>query len=213
MNMTTMNFSPRLMLLLLVLATVIGCEEEKENPVKKRLAQQAAAKNAKPAEAGDPSLSYAPLPPPAVEAGKPIPVEGSAPVAATVPNNQAANNEVANTVQGVQIHLAGDINPEWSKPLQQGFGKQGRDYGPGYITETMTAYWRLRERASFEIPFQHTMKNYVASNNGKPPKDVATLKKEILDEAALQLPDLAPGQLYVYDPHSGELLVMQKKPN
>ncbi|MDZ4821730.1 MAG: hypothetical protein SGJ20_22445 [Planctomycetota bacterium] len=110
------------------------------------------------------------------------------------------------------IYMPGDINPEWTKPAKGHISGQGRDYGDGYVATVFEAYWSQRDRVGFQIPYEHTMKHYIAANNNKPPKNVAVLIKEILEPAALSLPELPMGEQYMYDPQTGELLVVAKSP-
>jgi hypothetical protein len=60
------------------------------------------------------------------------------------------------------------------------------------------------------------LKNFWALNNNQSPPTVAEFDQKILKEAGVSLPELSPGQFYVYDPGTRDLdlvlTVGQNKP-
>ena len=84
------------------------------------------------------------------------------------------------------------------------------NYGPGFITTPISTYFTLRERVAFRH-LQSELKNYVAAK-GKP-KDFAEVETKVIKPAAIQLPELPPGDRYVYLPDKGpwgEVMVLKK---
>jgi hypothetical protein len=49
------------------------------------------------------------------------------------------------------------------------------------------------------------LKNFWALNDNKSPPTVEEFDKKILKEAGVSLPELSPGQFYVYDPSAKDL--------
>jgi hypothetical protein len=88
-------------------------------------------------------------------------------------------------------------------------GRQ-RDYGGGAIMSPITTpisqYFSMRDRIPL-LQIQHDMDIYKAIHNNKYPKDMEEFRKEILEPANIELPELPPGAEYVYDGKTGELLV------
>ena len=89
-------------------------------------------------------------------------------------------------------------------------GKQGQGYGGGIITEPVHQYFSMRNQITWE-QIRHDMDIWQAIHN-RWPKDAKEFQKEILEPAGIELPELPPGNRYVYDPKAGELLVARKKP-
>jgi hypothetical protein len=88
----------------------------------------------------------------------------------------------------------------------RGVGEQGSKYGGGIVTEPVRQYFLLKQATVFEIQIPHALNLYHAEHN-KYPKDWAEFKREILDPASIQLPELPEGVRYVYDGKAGELQV------
>jgi hypothetical protein len=93
----------------------------------------------------------------------------------------------------------------------RGSGVKGRKYGGGVITEPVRQYFRLQQAAVFEIQIPHDVDLFKAQHN-RFPKDMAEFKREILEPASIQLPELPPNEHYVYDGKLGELMVERPAP-
>ena len=91
-----------------------------------------------------------------------------------------------------------------------GMGEKGRGYGGDMITVAPRAEWNVKERLVLD-QIQLAMDLYKAENGGNPPKTQEEYMAKIIQAQNIKLPTLPPGQRYVYDPHSGELMV--EKPN
>jgi hypothetical protein len=98
--------------------------------------------------------------------------------------------------------------PTYQK-AEVGVGQKGRDYGGGALMKPITtpasAYWRAQERITFD-QIQHSMDLYKAAN-GSAPKTQEEFMEKIIKENMLKLPQLPPGQRYVYLPDKEELMV------
>ena len=92
---------------------------------------------------------------------------------------------------------------------EPGVGKQGQDYGGGAlmapITTPVREFFGMRDRVNFDM-IKHDMDIYHAIHN-RYPKDTEEFQKEIIEPGNRDLPELPPGNHYVYDPKTGELFV------
>jgi hypothetical protein len=172
-------------ILLAALACVFGCGGEfpPEPP-----ATSMAAPPPTPAPPGDGSGASAP----AAEAAAEEP-------SAAVPADAAATEDMpaAAAAPGTTDEVA-----------QVGVGTKGKDYGgPGFVTTPIQAYFRTGERIAFEVQIPNAMKLYKADHNNKGPKTHEEFMNIIIKENGVQLPDLAEGEEFVYDPASEQLLV------
>lgn len=91
---------------------------------------------------------------------------------------------------------------------EKGVGVKGRSLDPheGLIVTSAKALFTVRERAVFEIQIPEALKLYKATND-KGPKSHEEFMAQIIDANQIQLPQLPPGQRYVYDPEKEELMV------
>lgn len=136
------------------------------------------------------------------------------PVAAN--DQKVADENAKGAVQapgGITIELATPQDIAASDPAKAGVGKQGRGYGGGIITEPIRQYFLGKQRIDLEIQIPNQMKTYKALNNDKYPADVQAYVREILEPLGVQLPELPVGEVYVYNPKNGELLVRKPNPN
>jgi hypothetical protein len=89
-----------------------------------------------------------------------------------------------------------------------GVGVKGKDYGgPGFVTTPNEAYFRTGERIAFEIQIPSAMKLYKAGHDNKGPKTHEEFMNVIIKENGVDLPELAEGEEYLYDPQTEQLLV------
>lgn len=84
---------------------------------------------------------------------------------------------------------------------------KGNSIGGGIITEPAHQYFRLKERAVFEIQLPHAMNLYKASNDGKGPATHDEFWQQIVVANNLNMPKLPQGQRYVYNPETEVLMV------
>jgi len=87
-----------------------------------------------------------------------------------------------------------------------GVGKRGRGYGPGLVTTPVATYWAAKEMIAFRVQIPDAMRLYKATN-GSAPKTHEEFMEKIIKENQVKLPELPPGQRYVYDPNREELMV------
>jgi len=68
------------------------------------------------------------------------------------------------------------------------------------------AYFSARERIVFEIAVPKALQLYEATN-GSPPRSHEEFMTQVIEAQGIKLPELPPGQRYVYDPQTKELMV------
>jgi len=101
---------------------------------------------------------------------------------------------------GVQSEGKPDAKPEVVREKAVvGVGKKGRDYEPGMVTTPVAVYFRGPQMMVFNIQIPHAMKLY-RGVNGHFPKSHEEFMQKIIKENQIQLPELPPGERYVYDP-------------
>jgi hypothetical protein len=91
---------------------------------------------------------------------------------------------------------------------EKGVGIAGRSLDPheGPIVTPAKTLFTVRERAVFEIQIPGALRLFKASN-GQGPKSHDEFMAQIIQANQIQLPELPPGQRYVYDPATEELNV------
>ncbi len=146
----------------------------------------------------------------------------SAPTQSGLTTNMAAAGAAAgmaspdlwNGPEGVQPARAAQPQPAPQpnanlEKAQAGVGKQGRDYGGGAIMAPVTVpvgtYFRARDRITF-IQVDDGMRLYKATN-GTAPKTHEEFMEKIIKAGQIKLPDLPPGDRYIYVPQREELCV------
>jgi hypothetical protein len=107
---------------------------------------------------------------------------------------QPAEIKLASEVQGVDLAKA-----------EGGVGKRGQGYGGGIITEPVRQYFIAQDRIKLNIEIPNAIKTYRALSNNQNPPTVEAFVKEVLNEYAITLPELKPGEFYVYDPTGKDL--------
>ncbi len=89
-----------------------------------------------------------------------------------------------------------------------GMGVKGHGYGGSYIAVVAASYWSTKERLGL-MQIQHDMDLFKANNDGKGPKTHEEFMQKIIKEGAIKLPELPPGQKYLYDPATETLMVLK----
>jgi len=97
-------------------------------------------------------------------------------------------------------------------PAQVGVGVKGRRLDDPRLVQMIVtparALFRTRERMVFEVQIPHALQLYEATHGRKPPTHDEFMR-QIIQFNQIRLPELPPGQRYVYDPQTGELMVEQ----
>jgi hypothetical protein len=86
-----------------------------------------------------------------------------------------------------------------------GRGNYGSGFGGGFGTTALSTYVRVEERAGY-LQVDQALKLYKATN-GELPKSHEEFMEKIIKANNINLPKLAPGAKYVYDPEKGELMI------
>jgi hypothetical protein len=92
--------------------------------------------------------------------------------------------------------------------------RKGRELGSGPIATPIGAYFSAKERIKL-IQFEKELSAWVTTHNRKP-RDFIELNEHVLKPAGMVLPQLRPGEKYVFDPKQGQygtLLVEQPPPS
>ncbi len=99
--------------------------------------------------------------------------------------------------------------PKTRKKAEVGDGKKGHYGRQGIITTPCATYFRAQERITFTIKIPHALDLYKAGNNNKGPETHEEFMEKIIKAQMIDLPDLRPGEKYIYDPEKGELFIEQ----
>ena len=123
---------------------------------------------------------------------------------------QAANDPAANAPAATDPAL-NDPAATVRTPAGVGVGKKGsslrNETGVGrIIAQPAVSLFAARERAVFEIQIPHAMQLYKALH-GNDPKTHDEFMANIIKANRIKLPELPPGQKYVYDPKTSQLMV------
>jgi hypothetical protein len=91
---------------------------------------------------------------------------------------------------------------------QKGVGIAGRSLDPyeGAVVTPAKTLFTVRERIIFEVQIPEALKLFKAMN-GQGPKSHDEFMTQIIQANQILLPELGPGQRYVYNPQTEELLV------
>lgn len=95
---------------------------------------------------------------------------------------------------------------------EKGVGIKGRslDEYEGPIVTPAKTYFTAKERIIFEIAVPHALALYEATE-GQGPKTHEEFMEKIVEANKIELPMLAPGHKYVYDPETKVLMVERPK--
>ena len=194
--------------------SVLGCGPDIE---KSPSQPQAAAPAAQPAEAPAP-LTVA-SEPAKTDDGQAKDASAAAPAAAA-PAEEMKPAETTDAMKGPAEPKAAAASlaaapPAAAPPAAMGereqaaagAGAKGRGYGGGIVTEPVHQYFTIQQRLVFEDQIPHAMNLYKAQHNDKGPPTHARFMKEIIADNSIPLPELPPGEKYVYDPKTEVLMV------
>ena len=134
--------------------------------------------------------------PPAQDQGVGLaPPSAPAPPAEPVENTETRPSEPAEAADSTAPVV--DENTE-TKVAEVGFGEKGHYDSKDYISVAVSTKFRVEEQIGL-LRIKNCMDQYKAIN-GKFPKDHEEFWKEIIEKNSIQLPDLPPGQRFLYDP-------------
>ncbi len=88
-------------------------------------------------------------------------------------------------------------------------GRSLDEYEGMYVTPAK-ALFTVREKAVFQIQIPKAMQLYKGIN-GRNPKTHDEFMSQIIEANIIRLPELPPGDSYVYDPEKGELMVEKRR--
>lgn len=91
-----------------------------------------------------------------------------------------------------------------------GVGQKGRRLDQDHVVDAIAApakkLFDIKEKAAFEFQVAPAM-NYFKALEGRAPKSHEEFMEKIIEANNIQLPELPPGQKYVYDPATEQLMV------
>lgn len=147
----------------------------------------------------------APKAEPEKKAEPPARAESAATSATADANDSSESDSSTSEPAGGEASPAPDTVSSREKAAA-GAGKKGQGYGGGPISEPARQYFRIRERAVFDIQIPQALKMFNAIN-GKGPADHEEFMKKIVGENNISLPELPAGKKYVFDTEKGELMI------
>lgn len=104
----------------------------------------------------------------------------------------------------------GDAGDTVRVQAEAGVGKRGQRLNDPRLVQSIVApargLFQTEQRMVFEVQIPHAMQLYEATN-GKKPKTHEEFMEQIIQANQIKLPELPPGQRYVYDPQTAELMV------
>lgn len=98
------------------------------------------------------------------------------------------------------------------KKADVGAGVKGHYSAEGIILTPIATKFRIEENIAFNIQIPQAMNLYKAEHNNKGPKTHDEFMRVIIQESGVSLPELRPGESYVYDPESEQLMISSPKP-
>lgn len=163
-----------------------------------------------------PAVAPAPAPAPVVAPAaqpnqRPIPLESKAGVFAGGLDDLAA--PVSRSSPAPEAAAAPPVDPNVERvKAEKGVGIKGRslDEYEGVIVTPAKQIFTVRERVVFEIQIPSALNLFNASE-GRNPESHEEFMEKIVQFNNIKLPELPPGQKYVYDPARNELMVERPK--
>jgi hypothetical protein len=92
--------------------------------------------------------------------------------------------------------------------VHAGVGEKGH-LPEGMLTSSGNAYWRSQAKIAF-AQVAHDIQLFKA-RTGKAPQSHEEFMKEIIEPAQIKLPQLPPGQRYIYQPETEQLMIERPK--
>ena len=182
-----------LLLSTLLVAGCSGADDSSNNPTNRPVNSNAVGVNS-----GEVKLPPPPPPPPP-------PATSGVSTAANADQGSGSNQGTAPAAPVAEIPSANAVKAE------AGVGRKGRGYGAGMVTTPIAAYFSIRERLVFD-QIAHAMDLYKATNEHAP-KSQEEFMEKIVKENGLKLPELPPGERYLYDPKTEQLMVERPAPD
>jgi hypothetical protein len=174
-----------------LLLTAMGCEEIPPTP---------------PAPAPTPTTTAAPVAAPT----SPADATAAAPTSDSPPATEAAATNAA-AVPPAEATTPADsaaTPPPVREKAEAGVGVRGDTLGQGIYHTPARAYFQTRERLVF-IQVEQALQLFKGAE-GRLPQSHQEFMEKIIQANLIQLPELAPGSKYVWDPQKGEL--MEERP-
>jgi hypothetical protein len=100
--------------------------------------------------------------------------------------------------------------PTTTKKAEVGVGKKGHYGGQGFVRTPVATYFRAREKITFNVQIPKAMQLFKVQNNNKGPATHEEFMEKIIKAGMIDLPDLPPGERYLYDPKKEELFIEQQ---
>lgn len=191
---------------LVILAAAWGCENA-PSP-----AQRVPANVPSVGESGSAPTEPHPVaaaPAASVENAAPVPTPpgASSPAAAGAEASHAPPEAAASPPQ--QSTAASSPPPASPPPVREkaeaGVGVRGDKIGGGIYATPARAYFQIREKAAF-IQVEHAL-NLFRGLEGRLPRSHEEFMEKVIQANQIQLPQLAEGSRYMWDPQKGELMV------
>ena len=85
---------------------------------------------------------------------------------------------------------------------------KGRGYGKGYVAVVLATRWNAEQMLVFQVQIPKAMELYKATN-GYAPRSHKEFMKDIIEANLVKLPELPPGEEYVYDKDTEKLMVYE----
>ncbi len=190
--------------LLLTTPLLLGCLEDPDRP----LAQSGPAQEAD-AETPDDTAPTTPAESETQSTDSTQPELASAVEPMPVSPDDAQPSDVTASVDEPAPAEQPVDNPDTERvKAEAGVAKAGRsldEYEGMYVTPAK-ALFSFREKAVFQIQIPKNLQLYKGIN-GHNPRTHEEFMKEIIEANLVKLPELPPGQRYVWDPEKGELMV------
>lgn len=136
----------------------------------------------------------------------------------TGPTRSAAPEALGITTDTVESAGAPVAKQEAPKPAPKreeakagvtGRGNYGSGFGGGMGTTALSTYVRVQEKVEF-LQVDQALKLYKATN-GELPKSHEEFMEKIIKANQISLPELQPGDKYIYDPEKGQLMVEKQQ--
>jgi hypothetical protein len=132
------------------------------------------------------------------------------------PAGKAADNKAGQAADDTAGKAAPEAAPAPKTPppaplkkAEVGVGKKGHYGGPGIIKTPVSVYFRAQERIIFNVEIPNNMKLYKAMHDNKGPATQEEFMEKIIKASNIHLPELPPGERYIYDPAKEELFIEQ----